>query len=107
MAITTLSDWKNPEVLRDPYPVYRELRETAPVYYDEPRRRWLITRYHDVLTVLRDDDRFTAELDAITSSMLVSDPPQHTRLRALVSKAFTPRAVHELPPHPADRRRPH
>jgi cytochrome P450 len=98
MGITTLSDWRSPDVQRDPYPMYRVLREQAPVYYDEPRRRWLLTRYDDINAVLRDDIRFSAEQDLVASSMLVSDPPAHTRLRSLVSKAFTPRAVHALAP---------
>jgi cytochrome P450 len=98
MVITTLSDWRSPEVLRDPYPVYRELREKAPVYFDEQRRRWIFTRYHDIVAVLRDNERFSAEHDVVTSSMLTSNPPEHTRLRALVSKAFTPRSVRELAP---------
>lgn len=98
MAITTLCDWRSPEVLRDPYPVYRELREKAPVYFDEQRRRWLLTRHEDIVAVLHDNERFSAEHDVVTSSMLTSDPPEHTRLRALVSKAFTPRSVRELAP---------
>jgi len=96
MVITTLSDWRSPEVLRDPYPVYRKLREVSPVYFDEQRRRWLLTRHEDIVAVLRDNERFSAEHDVVTSSMLTSDPPEHTRLRTLVSKAFTPRSVREL-----------
>ena len=96
--ITTLSDWRSPEVLRDPYPVYRELRDRAPVYFDEQRRRWLLTRHEDIVAVLRDNERFSAEHDVVTSSMLTSNPPEHTRLRALVSEAFTPRSVRELVP---------
>jgi len=96
-AIPPEPDWLSQEFLADPYPYYRALRESSPVHYDEARGRWIVTRYHDVLRVLRDDEAFSAQQD-MSASMLVSDPPDHTRLRALVSKAFTPREVRRLEP---------
>jgi cytochrome P450 len=98
MTTFTAPDWLSHEFLLDPYPVYAALREREPVYHDAERRRWLLTRYHDVAAVLRDDVQFTAQQHEMPVSMLVSDPPQHTRLRNLVSKPFTPKAVRAYAP---------
>jgi hypothetical protein len=91
------SGWTSPAFLADPYPHYRALRAVDPVHFDADRQRWILTRHPDVGMVLRDTDAFTAEQE-MAQSMLVKDPPDHTRLRALVSKAFTPRSVRELTP---------
>jgi cytochrome P450 len=95
-----------PEVREDPYPTYRALREADPVHRSPFMDMWILTRYADVALVLR-DGRFLAdrtgwegyqELPGAdnTRSMLVLDPPDHTRLRGLVSKAFTPRMVERM-----------
>ena len=95
-----------PEVRRDPYPAYRALREADPVHRGPFMGAWVLTRYRDVASALR-DDRMSADGTRASGyqelqeapgprSMLVVDPPYHTRLRTLVSKAFTPRAVERL-----------
>jgi cytochrome P450 len=91
----TSAGWLSGPFLADPYPYYKDLRESDPVHFDEARGTWILTRYDDVVAVLRDDVRFSAE-HGLTGSMLVSNPPDHTRLRTLVSKAFTPRTVSGL-----------
>ena len=98
----------DPEFIADPYPRYRRLREEDPVH-QSPMGFWVLTRYDDVAGMLRDPrfgrkgfDRLLAARfgDAgFDMSMLFRDPPDHTRLRTLVSKAFTPRAVEQMRDH--------
>jgi cytochrome P450 len=105
----------DPAFIADPYPFYRRLRETAPVF-KTPQGLWLVTRYDDVTFALRDKrfgKDFVGNLErrygnlarmkepAVASlgrTMLVLDPPDHTRLRSLVTKAFTARRVADMRP---------
>jgi cytochrome P450 len=100
----------DPEFVANPYPTYHRLRAEDPVHHS-PLGFWILTRYEEVVTALR-DPRFAKEAIAgyvaarfgiapvgIGISMLDRDPPDHTRLRGLVSKAFTPRVVETLRPH--------
>ncbi len=91
-------------ILSDPYETYDRLRTKDPVHRMRLINGWVLTRYEDVDMVLRDHRRFSKDdgQEDEYRSMLHHDPPDHTRLRSLVSKAFTPRAVREL--HPRVRR---
>ena len=98
------------EVARDPYAVYGRLRDRDPVHRMRLVDAWVLTRYEDADSMLRDHERFGAEdrrfYEAGLTTMLDIDPPDHTRLRALVSRAFAPRSVsrwHERVQEIADR----
>src|SRR5262245_19915024 len=102
----------SPRVYLNPYPKYAELRAKAPLHWSPLLESWVATRYADVDAILRDQKRFSndprrrqrtrAERTSVDNpggqSMLFVDPPEHTRLRALVNKAFTPQAIAALTP---------
>jgi cytochrome P450 len=113
-------DVRDPAFLADPYPVFQRLRAAAPVF-KAPLGRWFVTRYDDTALILR-DRRFGkdyADPDALirrfgptaaqepavvelTHMMLMRDPPDHTRLRGLVTKAFTARRIEAMRAHVQD-----
>jgi cytochrome P450 len=118
MTTTAFDPW-SPEFVAYPYQAYARLREHEPVQYFEPTGQWVVSRYADVNALLRDrrlgrsylhlatheemghepDPPYLAPFwHLIRNGMLDREPPDHTRLRRLVSAAFTPRRVERLRP---------
>lgn len=111
----SLFNLSSPEVLANPYPLYTQLRREDPVHWDPLLHTWVVTRYEDVVTVLRDlsaaRSPSTELLESIGLSalspmarvmakqVLFLDAPAHTRIRSLASAAFTPRRVQALRGH--------
>lgn len=93
-------------LLPEQYGWYREMRATAPVWFDEQRRMWHVFGYDDIQRITTDVGLFSSDYQRLipveqrksAASMVASDPPLHRKLRALVSQAFTPQAVAALEP---------
>ncbi|MFZ2064204.1 MAG: cytochrome P450 [Candidatus Binatus sp.] len=102
----------SPEFRRDPYSVYEELRRSAPVYWAERSKTWVVSRYDDVAGILKDTRRFSSDAMATVltgstrpqpgasmpagsprPSLVTSDPPVHTGLRNILNRGFTPRQI--------------
>jgi cytochrome P450 len=104
MVVFDPYDWRMHD---DPYPVYRQLREEAPIYYNADLDFWAFSRHEDVLEAFRDSvtysntqgvslERNKGQDAAAVMSFLAMDPPFHGRVRTLVSRGFTPRRVSAL-----------
>jgi cytochrome P450 len=104
-----------PEVIHDPHSYYHALRQADPVHWNDRWGGWVITRYQDVIKVLRDAESFSSDrmgflarelteeerepiIDVLSRWMVFADPPLHTSLRSLVNRRFTPREVEAYRP---------
>lgn len=118
MTTLSVSDVIKPPYIDNPYPLYHAIRALSPVYWDERANSWVLTSHAEVMTALR-DPRFSADrigmdvswlpeevrerlkrpVRAMAKQILFLDPPDHTRLRSLATKAFTPRMVERMREH--------
>jgi cytochrome P450 len=108
-------DLSSPAALDDPYPMYAALREYAPAWYSAAIDAWVVSRYDDVVAVLKDTQRFSSagvlkvksepppEVQSILQrgvayvrTLIDNDPPGHSRFRSLVNKAFVPARIQAL-----------
>ncbi|MEZ4360464.1 MAG: cytochrome P450 [Kofleriaceae bacterium] len=101
----------SPEVHADPYPFYAELRRNSPVCQIDPGGIWAITRYADVVTVLRDPQTFSSmawtdrvsppwlKRNPLANSLFVLDPPAHTPMRTLINPSLSSGTVDGMEPH--------
>jgi cytochrome P450 len=90
-------------VRRDPYPLYERIRSVSPVFRDPGTGAWILLDYDSVKRALNDHEAFSSAQVSPPPSrasrwMIFADPPRHSKLRSLISKAFTPRAVAALEP---------
>jgi len=116
---TDLDDWTSPAMLDDPHAIFHRLREQDPVHWNTQTHCWILTRHADVAAAIHDRrlssvpggaPRFArhippeelAHVGAVIPYLMMfmqgMDPPAHTRQRALVQKAFTPRTIEALRP---------
>lgn len=98
----------DPVTQADPYPTYRALRDDCPVYWSGPSHSWVLSRHADVGAALDDPATFSSARGIYPTPrgvdmtrlflpmMIMTDPPRHSQLRALVSRAFTPRRIARL-----------
>ena len=90
----------------NPYPFYRNMRKNSPVHFNSDYAMYGVYRYHDVKKVLGDHSLFSSQFGKafnpeggpFSESIINQDPPAHTKLRLIVTKAFTPRAIEKMEP---------
>ena len=95
-------DFLSDEMRRDPYPLYAQARSDFPVLHEPGSGMWLLFDYDSVKRALNDPEAFSSVVETATGKapdwLVFSDPPRHSKLRAIVMRAFTPRSIASLEP---------
>src|SRR6185503_2393597 len=87
------------EMRRNPFPVYEQMRKASPVFRPPPPfNMWMVFDYDGVKRVVGEQEAFSSRVPAPDNWFIFFDPPQHTKLRALISRAFTPKSIASLEP---------
>lgn len=93
------------DIVHNPFPVYRALRDEAPVYHNDQVGFWALSRYDDVVAAHLDTDVFSSThgvtiegMEADAPFLIVKDPPEHTWHRKIAARMFTPRRIAALEP---------
>ncbi|MDG2277229.1 MAG: cytochrome P450, partial [Pseudomonadales bacterium] len=87
------------ELATDPYPIYAKWRSDKPIWWAEDVAGWVLSRYEDVRSILKDPAGFSSEVASVRSRTTMSlpllhdDPPRHTSLRAIVNRSFTSKVM--------------
>src|SRR5262249_38241713 len=92
----TTIDLSSPQARADPYPAYAALRREQPVYRDAKRNVFIVSRYADVVGVLRDADGFSTRLASFETTLLGAEPQAHARVRRIVGRGFAAARVKKL-----------
>src|SRR6266699_2449688 len=99
-----MMDLFSDDMRRNPYPAFDQMRSSSPVFHLPPYDLWMIFDFEGVKRALFDHDAFSSDLSLVPGQgnpgqwFIFFDPPRHTKLRALIAKAFTPRVVANLEP---------
>src|SRR6478735_978875 len=99
----------DPDLQWDPYPVFRRMREEAPLYYNAEHDFYAVSRFADVESVLKDPRTYSSarggilelikmDMDLPSGVFIFEDPPIHTAHRGVLSRVFTPRKMNALEP---------
>ena len=87
------------EMRRNPYPMYQQMRNASPVFHAPPPfDMWMLFEYDGAKRALTDHETFSSAVPAPKNWFVFFDPPQHSKLRALIAKAFTPKSLADLEP---------
>ena len=111
MALTTTdysdTDFCDTSTFDEPWDLYRWLRDEDPIHRDEKNKLWILSRHEDVFAISRDPSRYCNRFGvrpniAADMSLIAMDGEEHTAMRRLINRGFTPRRVRELVPHVRD-----
>lgn len=86
------------ELRRNPYPMYEQMRSNSSLFRDPQSEAWMIFDYEGVKQALGDHEAFSSAVAGPPNWFIFSDPPRHTKLRGLISRAFVPKVVSSLEP---------